>query len=143
MSQSDMPVIVPGIVRFKSGPSAGSVLLGGVCVDCKHRYFPQPIICPDCFGKVEQTELGSRGIIYSYTVVRTKPPLGLPRPYAVGYIDLEDSMLRVFSLFDPGQIDLLQIGRTVRLACGPLGEDGRGNTRVRPYFTIIDGGENT
>ena len=138
MSQSDIPVIIPGIVRIENGP----VLLGGQCVDCRHRFFPKPALCPDCFGDVEQAELGSRGRVYSFTVVRTKPPLGLPRPYAVGYVDLEESLLRVFALFDPDQIDLLQIGRKVSLACGPLGVDSSGNNRLRPYFTIHADDEN-
>ena len=83
-------------------------------------------------------ELGSRGRIYSFTVVRTKPPLGLPRPYAVGYVDLDGSGLRIFSLLDPAQVERFRIGAPVRLAARPLGEDGHGNPRLRPYFTITD-----
>jgi uncharacterized OB-fold protein len=143
MTIFEITPIAPGIVRIGTGPGAEPVLLGGLCTGCNRQFFPQPEMCPDCYGSVEEIELGSCGRIYSYTVVRTKPPLGLPRPYAIGYVDLEGSMLRVFSLFNPDQIGQLQIGRMVQLAYGPLGEDGHGNPSRRPFFTIPGEVENS
>ena len=76
-------------------------------------------------------------------MVRTKPPLGLPQPYGVGYVDLEGespgSGLRVFCLFDPDGMDQLKIGSEVTLRVAPMGHDGRGGARLRPFFKPIDG----
>jgi uncharacterized OB-fold protein len=79
--------------------------------------------------------VGRKGTIYSFTVIRTKAPFGLPTPYAVGYVDLDETGLRVFSLLDPERIDQLEIGLRVALKTGPLGDNGKGEPRVRPYFT--------
>jgi uncharacterized protein len=113
-------------------------LLGGRCPDCKSSFFPKPRYCPKCLGLAEETVVGDRGTIYSMTVVRTKPPLGLPQPYAVGYVDMEGVGLRVFCLLDPGRIDAFRAGSKVKLAMGLLGHDGKGEPRTRPYFTPIE-----
>ncbi|MBI5585361.1 MAG: OB-fold domain-containing protein [Deltaproteobacteria bacterium] len=112
-------------------------MLGGYCPGCRKYLFPAPRYCPACLEPTEKTNLGSEGTLYSFTVVRTKPPLGLPQPYSVGYVDLPGSGLRVFSLLDPEAIDRLRIGRPLRLAAGFLGHDGRGSSRWRPYFTPL------
>jgi uncharacterized OB-fold protein len=87
-------------------------------------------------GLVEEADLGMEGTLYSFTVIRTKPPLGLPQPYGVGYIDLKGKALRVFCLLDATAADQLRIGLPMRLAVAPLGLDVRGRPCLRPYFTI-------
>ena len=88
---------------------------------------------------MEEVDLGSEGTLYSFTVIRTKPPLGLPQPYSVGFVDLKKGKdLRIFCLLDPMAIDRLRIGLPMRLAVAPLGHDGRGSPLLRPYFTIKD-----
>ncbi len=135
--RADLPAFAPGIFGV-SGNDGLPVLLGSRCAPCDRAYFPRSSLCPNCLGETVEQELGSRGRIYSYTVVRTKPPLGLPAPYAVGYIDLDSCGLRVFSLLDAARPECLQIGVPVRLAVSPLGHDGRGNPCLRPYFTPVD-----
>lgn len=110
-------------------------LIGGRCIPCSRYYFPRPHYCKGCLEPTEEVLLGAEGIIYSYTVVRIKAPLGLPTPYAVGYVDLKGSFLRVFTLLDPHCIENLQVGLPVRLAVAPLGHDGQGSPCLRPYFT--------
>jgi uncharacterized OB-fold protein len=67
----------------------------------------------------------------------------LPRPYSVGYVDLDEDMigagLRIFCLFDPGSMDQLRIGAKVILQAAPLGHDVRGEVCLRPFFKPIDG----
>lgn len=138
MNEQDIPPFATGIFRAGGGSLNGPVLLGGLCSGCRRQFFPRPAICPDCLGAVEEVELGSRGRVYSFTVVRTKPPLGLPQPYAVGYVDLNDCKLRIFTLLDPANVERFRIGAPVRLAACPLGDDGHGNPRLRPYFTLLD-----
>ncbi len=114
------------------------VLLGGRCQGCARTFFPQPRFCPDCLEETTRCELGSHGSLYSYAVVRTRAPFGLPQPYAVGYVDLDECGLRVFALLDPQRPEPFTIGQRLRLACGVVGEDGQGNPCVRPYFVAAD-----
>lgn len=136
---ADIPPMAPGIFTLPPYDQGLPQLLGGLCPDCDKYYFPRPKYCPCCLGAVDETSLGSEGTIYSYTVVRTKPPLGLPQPYSVGYVDVVPSGLRVFCLLDPAAIKQLRVGLLVRLSVGPLGHDGRGEPRLRPYFTLSKG----
>ena len=132
---TNIPSFMPGIFTLPPYDHTPPSLLGGSCEACNRHYFPRPKYCPNCLGPVEEQVLGSEGIIYSYTTIRTKPPLGLPAPYSVGYIDLADRGLRIFCLLDPAAADQLRVGLPVRLAVGPLGHDGHGSPRLRPYFT--------
>ncbi|MBE9486352.1 MAG: OB-fold domain-containing protein [Chloroflexi bacterium] len=132
---NDIPPVAPGIFTLPPYDEASPTLLGGYCPDCDRRYFPRPKHCPGCLGPIQETTVGSAGTIYSYTIVRIKPPLGFPSPYSVVYVDLAESGLRVFGLFDPEAIDQLRIGLEVNLAVEPLGHNGQGEPRLRPYFT--------
>ena len=82
-----------------------------------------------------EINLGSLGEIYTYTIIRTKAPLGLPTPYGVAYIDLADVPLRIFCLLDPAILNDLKVGMQVQLAAGQIGHDNQGTPCLRPYFT--------
>lgn len=127
--------VAPGIFTLPPYDREPPRLLGGICPGCRKRYFPRPMYCPACLGPLQECSIGSKGIIYSFTVVRTKAPLGLPQPYIVGYVDMAESGLRVFCLLDPSAIDRLRVGIEMELAVGKLGHDGSGEPRLRPYFT--------
>jgi uncharacterized OB-fold protein len=124
--------VVPGTFGTVGGELT---LIGGFCPRCGRHDFPRPSYCRTCLEPVEPRPVGGHGTVYSYTVVRTKAPLGLPEPYGIGYVDLEESGLRVFCLFDPEGLGALRLGLPVRLEARVLGHDGRGAARVRPYFT--------
>ena len=127
--------IAEGIFSMPSPAQPSPRLIGGFCATCDRKYFPRSGYCPTCLGEVEEISLDSKGTLYCFTVVRTKPPFGLPQPYGIGYVDLTESGLRIFCLLDPASIDQLRIGLRVKLAVGPLGHDGHGAPRLRPYFT--------
>jgi len=129
-----IPPVAQGIFTLPPYDDAPPTLLGGLCPDCDRTYFPRPKRCPACLASTQETAVGSTGVIYSYTVVRIKPPLGFPSPYSVVYVDLAESGLRIFALFDPEAIDQLRIGLEVDLHVGALGHDGTGEPRLRPYF---------
>ena len=130
-----VPPVATGIFTLPPYDQSPPRLLGGVCSKCNQYYFPRPRYCRVCLEPTEETVLGSEGTIYSYTVVRTKAPLGLPTPYSVGYVDLAGSSLRIFCLLDPGAIEELTVGLKVWLAVEPLGHDGHGSPCLRPFFT--------
>ncbi len=138
-----IPPMLPDIFTLPPYGEKAPVLLGGYCGHCDAHFFPKPRYCPRCLETPELKEMGNRGVIHSFTVVRTKPPLGLPQPYGVGYVDLDEDMpgagLRIFCLFDPESMDHLRIGARVTLQAAPLGHDGRGAPRLRPFFKPVDG----
>jgi uncharacterized OB-fold protein len=130
-----IPPVMPGIFTLPPYDDEAPALLGGFCPACNAYYFPRPKFCRVCLGPVEETGVGSEGTIYSFTVVRKKPPLGLPLPYGVGFVDLKETGLRIFCLLDPTALEKLRIGLPVRLAVNSLGCDMNGSPCLRPYFT--------
>ena len=134
--------VVDGVFSLPPYDQQPPFLLGGWCPACNEYYFPRPLYCRRCLEVVDEVSLGSRGIIYSFTVIRTKAPFGLPTPYSVGYIDLADKPLRIFCLLDPGAVDRLSVGQAVRLVVEPLGQNAQGEPCLRPYFTPC-GDDNT
>ena len=133
--EHDIAPVATGIFTLPPYDHNPPQLIGGLCTSCSQYYFPRPHYCKGCLEPTEEVLLGSEGIIYSYTVVRTKAPLGLPTPYSVGYVDLKGSSLRIFTLLDPRAIEDLQVGLPVHLVVEPLGHDGKGSPCLRPYFT--------
>jgi len=112
-------------------------LLAGYCQHCERKLFPKPIICPYCLEPTQTVRLSEKGTVYSYTVIRIKAPFSLPQPYAVGYIDLKEDNLRIFSLLDSEKIDGLRIGAKVKLCIGKIGVDREGAPCLRYYFTPV------
>ena len=134
---SNIPPAVIGVFTLPPYDQAPPKLIGGFCKSCNQYYFPQPRFCKSCLEPVEGMVLDSEGTIYSFAVVRRKPPLGFPNPYGVGFVDLRICGLRIFCLFDPASVEQLKIGLPVTLAVASLGHDGHGSPRLRPYFTPI------
>lgn len=131
--QTDIPLVYDGILT----PGPDVHLQGGYCPSCEKYHFPQQDKCRECLGNVTTADLGKRGVVHSVTTIRTRPPLGLPRPYSVAYVDLEDVPLRVFSLMDPAEAGQYQIGQAVALNVAPLGLNNDKQTCLRPYFSAL------
>lgn len=133
----EIPPVQRGVFTLASaGKDSAPHLLGGHCRSCDRHQFPRAQHCHRCLGPVDEIDLGGSGTVYSFTVVRAKPPLGLPQPYGVGFIDLVPSGLRIFSLLDPDCLDDFKIGSALALAVRPLGHDGSGRACLRPFFTL-------
>ena len=137
MSDTVKPVL-EGVLE--KGPPAR--LLGGYCPRCERKFFPEPFVCPVCQGAVERVPLSDKGILYSFALVRTKAPFGLPQPYAVGYVDLQADGLRIISLLDPERLEDLAIGVPMGLRVAPLGLGADHEPCLRYYFTPEESKEN-
>ena len=135
-NRKDIVPVNPGTFTLPEVGGRAPELVGGFCSLCRASYYPRPKYCPRCLGDTVEQTVGGLGKIYSLTIIRTKPPLGLPDPYGVGYIDLVETGLRVFGLLNPEQLAEMKIGDCVRLSVRELGHDGRGEPRVRPIFTL-------
>ncbi len=135
--ETESPPVANNIFASSAGDPEQFELLGGYCDACDDYSFPQSEHCHRCHADTRLVGLGTDGVIYSFTVVRTRPPLGLPQPYAVAYIDLKDVPLRVFCLLDPEQTGDIAIGAGVRLSVGQLGINNVGQDCLRPFFQLL------
>lgn len=125
--------LAPGLVEALDGAGRYG-LMGSRCPDCGAWAFPAVARCPRCQGSPAPVRVGTAGRLYTYTVVRTRAPFGLPEPYAVGYVDLDESGLRVFGLIDPSVAGELEVGQHMEIGLRPIGVDGRGRPCLRPLF---------
>ena len=132
---SELKPVMEGI--FEAGASPR--LLGGACPTCNKKFFPKPYVCPDCLEPVQDIKLSPKGKLHTYGILRTKPLYNLPAPYAVGWVDLEDDGLRIFTLLDPEKVADLDFGKPVTLRVGPIGVDNDGQPCLRYYFTTEGG----
>jgi len=129
---------LPPVAEHIFAPSKeGFELVGAYCDNCEKYFFPIREHCSLCLGKTLQTRLGSSGVVYSFTVIRTRPPFGLPQPYGVAYIDLDGFPLRVFALLDPAQLGKVHIGASVRLSVGAMGVNNDDQSCLRPFFQLL------
>jgi uncharacterized OB-fold protein len=131
----DLPPVAQGVFTLPPYDQFPPRLIGSMCPSCNEYFFPATPYCRKCLEPTARADLGSQGVLYSYTVIRTKAPLGLPTPYCVGYVDLAERSLRIFFLLDPDAIETFKPGLAVRLAVKPLGVDQQGSPCLRPYFT--------
>lgn len=127
-----LPMFMPDIVGWEDGAPH---LLGSHCEACQRWTFPQVEFCPRCLAPAQRRALGSRGVVYSFTVVHMKPPFGLPGPYPMLVVDLRDVPLRVLMLGDGVQLDRLRIGLEVELQVAELGLDLQSRPCRRPFFS--------
>jgi len=126
----------PGTFTIPEDGREAPELVGGYCPSCRISFYPRPRYCPSCLKEPVKKGVGGCGKIHSLTMIRTRPPLGLPQPYGVAYIDLSQTGLRVFGLLDPDQMHDMRIGDMVCLSVRELGHDGRGEHRLRPVFAL-------
>ena len=97
------------------------VLLGAVCRSCGSRMFPSGPVCSNCMSEdVEPEEMPRVGTLYSFTIAHVGPK-NWKKPYALGYVDLENDV-RVFAHLR-GDV---AIGDDVELASGEIGKTAEG-----------------
>ena len=110
-------------VPIREGLLSGSLfdldrlkLAGCKCTSCGETGLGNKTICPNC-GRdtVRNISLSDRGVLWSYTVVRHRPPgnyKGPDVPFGLGLVELPDG-LRVLSTIQC-DVDKLKIGLELR-----------------------------
>jgi uncharacterized OB-fold protein len=109
---------------FTEGPD-GPVLLGNRCTTCGTVYFPKTGgFCrnPACAGtEFEETELGRRGTVWSYTdAQRQPPPPYLPatdpyEPFALAAVEVPEGLVVLGQLAHGYGVDDVRVGSEVEL----------------------------
>lgn len=125
----------------------GPHLLGSRCRLCGEVVFPANPACPQCCQQTtEVIPLSRRGILYSFTIQRFKPPppYGGPepfKPYGVGIIELPEG-LRVTSVLEESDPIKLHVGMEMELVITKFFEDEEGNEilayKFRPVAEVRD-----
>lgn len=130
--QGDWPAL--NCLEVIGGSPAVPILLGSRCTACGEWYFPKVAGCTRCCARdLQSVELGSRGVLWSWTVqmFRPKAPYdgGGPGdafvPYGVGYVEMPCG-LKVESRLVAEDLEALRIGQPMRLLLEPyrVGPDG-------------------
>jgi uncharacterized OB-fold protein len=106
--------VLPGLFIRKETDAS---LLAGECDECATLTFPASRLCPQCQSRsIVPRMLSETGSIYSFTVVRARPPeYEGPVPFGLGLVDFPDG-IRVFGVILADDLEQLTIGASVRTA---------------------------
>jgi uncharacterized protein len=120
-------------------PLENVTLMGSRCSECGEVFFGKVAACQQCQSeKIQSVPLGKTGTLYSYTIVRNRPPGDYKGPdnpfvpFPVGLVELPDGV-RVMSVID-ADIDKLQIGISMDLSIQELYQDEEGNSVITYKF---------
>lgn len=109
-------------------------LIGSECGACGNVTFPALDFCPACrrFDGQTRRTLGTRGSVYTFTIVRQAPP-GREVPYVLAYVDLPEGVRLLTQLTDVDPEDV-EIGATVELVLAPVAVADDGSELVGYRF---------
>ena len=94
-------------------------LLGNRCRRCGITFFPRRVFCIECSqsDNLEDVKLSTMGTLHTFTTVY-RATSDFKTPYIVGYVDLENDGVRVFSPLSDCQAEELKIGMKMQLIFG-------------------------
>ena len=125
-------------------PLPGVRLLGTKCSACGEVTLGASASCANCCGtSVEAIALSPRGKLWTYTVIRNRPPGDYrgPEPFAsygVGLVELPDG-IRVLSPLG-GDLDGFTIGAEMVFEAYCLYRDAQGSEVIAFRFVPAEGG---
>ena len=132
-----------GYFRIPEDEGASPVLLGSYSPAANTYFWPRRKRCPISLEAVEDCELSSEGVIYSWTFV-SMPTMGSMKADAGGgfgaaQVDLPEGV-RIQAQLEGKQGDW-RIGQRVRLTTRTLATEANGDELVTIAFRVIQGGE--
>ena len=133
MPDSDTPVSVdPNRLKITNDDSSEGTLVGFRCNECSTTVFGPAVFCQSCTSTdLEAVDLGAKGTLFSYTIVRI-PPAGWPGevPYGLGQVELPQGPQVLAEVVDCEHDDL-KIGMAVELTLQAVpAENGRPDKAV-------------
>lgn len=126
----DLLPVKDGLISESAADASEVRLLGSKCADCAEASIGTNSVCLNCGSdQIQSVELSSEGTLWTYTVVRHKPPgdyLG-PEPFVpfgLGLVELPEGV-RVMAPLE-GNIEAFVIGSRLRIVPWILqGKDGK------------------
>ncbi len=128
------------VEKFFERTPADPVLVGSKCKLCGKVWFPRKKVCPVCFRNdtMNVHPLATRGEIVTYSISHMSH-IGIPTPYAFGYVYLPDNDITIYTLFKdwyPPERKLF-IGQQVELCYDVIREDPWGNPIVSYLYRCL------
>jgi uncharacterized OB-fold protein len=124
MSESNAPPIPrPDALTKSFWEACGEGRLEvSACGACNHLFLPPGPCCPSCWSADLSTRIVSgRGHVYSFVIYRRTYHPGMPAPYVVGLIELDEGPRLISNVVgcDPDEVE---IGMMVELRFEPAGD---------------------
>ncbi len=118
-------------------------LYGSICKKCGHKTYPSSSFCTSCLSQdLEPYDLAEEGEIYTYTIIRVRPPYGhYPSPHPLAYVDMPESEARVMAPLYMEQEDKFHVGAKVKLEFADYWEE-EDKIVFGPKFRIVEEGGN-
>ena len=122
----------------------GTHLVGSRCRVCEEVTFPTNPFCPRCCEQTtEDIPLSRRGLLYSFTIQRFRPPPPYRGPdpfvpYGVGMIELPEG-LRLTAVLEENHPERLRVGMQMELIFTTFFEDQDGNEVLGYKFKPVEG----
>jgi len=115
-------------------------LLGRQCRACGEVFFGDTAACWQCGSRdMEQTFLSQEGVLYSYTIIRNRPPGDYKgrddpfEPFAVGLVELPEGIAILAPIAGCGFEDL-KINMSLLLSIEEFYEDEQGRSVLSYKF---------
>lgn len=131
--------IKKGLLTSPLAPLENVRLVGSRCLDCQEVSFGEFSNCPNCAGgNLKVIPLSQKGYLWTYTVIRNRPPgdyKGPDDPYVPlceGLVELPEG-IRVLSPI-ACDLDKVQIGMPLNLDVYKLYQDNDGNDVIAFRF---------
>ena len=121
----------PSRLRITGESDLQGTLVGFRCRECGTCVFGPATFCQSCTSMdLEAVDLGQRGALYSYTIVRI-PPAGWPGevPYVLGQVELPTGPQVLAEVVDCRHEDL-RIRMAVELTIQPVAAEGGGPDKL-------------
>ncbi len=132
-----------GYFRIPESPDASPVLLGSYSPAAKTYFWPRRKRCPITLEAVEDCELSTAGVVYSWTFVLLPWIGSMERDAGGGFgacqVDLPEGVRIQAPLI--GKMGDWSIGQKVRLVTRAVGEDDAGNELCNIAFEPAGGGQ--
>ena len=115
-SQATPVSVDPNRLKITNDAATEGTLIGFRCNECETTVFGPAVFCQQCTSTdLEAVELGVKGTLFSYTIVRI-PPAGWPGdvPYVLGQVELPQGP-QVLAEIIGCEHDDLRIGMTVEM----------------------------
>jgi uncharacterized protein len=129
MSSAVLPLtpVRKGLISEPFDNPAGIRLLGSKCGTCAEVSFGTNPVCLNCGGNdIRSVQLSPEGVLWTFTVVRHKPPGDYrgPQPFVpfgLGLIELPEG-IRIMAPLE-GDVNSFRVGARMRLKLQVLGTD--------------------
>jgi uncharacterized OB-fold protein len=137
-TEKKMVPLREGIFRLPSSPDEEPALIGSRCQSCGDHFFPKRYICLNCGQEdIEETMLGPRGKIWTYTVARQTPPGSLMQaPYVLVVVQLTEGAM-VQAVLSEWDLEAVRVGMEVQMVVEKMGTSAEGNDLMALKFKPV------